>query len=384
VDFVSSFTARLTWTAPGDDGDVGVAWRYDVRYHTSSITDTSWGSATECTGEPDPGPAGSGETFVVTGLSRNTMYYFAVKTADEVPNWSGLSNVAQARTDSGFAPGPMVPVPAGTFTMGDGEAGCGEDEREVTLAHSFYLGQHEVTNQEYRDALQWAYDHGYVTATPASVSDNLGGSGEELLGLDRPGCGITFSAGIFSVDSGMENHPVVDASWYGAVAYCDWLSMRAGYERAYDHSTWLCNGGVPYSAQGYRLPTDAEWEYAAQFDDERSYPWGEEPPDCSRANCAACVGSPAPVGQYPPAPAALGLYDMAGNVWEWCNDWWQCDLGSEPCEDPTGPAYSEEDSWRVVRGGSYNDSYMRCAYRSSGQPWATSYFFVGFRCARSQ
>jgi formylglycine-generating enzyme required for sulfatase activity len=286
-------------------------------------------------------------------------------------------------TGSGPTPGPVVLIPAGTFTMGDGEAYCGVDEHEVTLTHDFYLGQTEVTNQEYRDALQWAYDNRYVTATSDSVLDNLDGSTEQLVDLDDSDCQIAFSGGTFAVESGKENHPMVDISWYGAAAYCDWLSMSEGLVRAYDHSTWECNSGDPYGAAGYRLPTDAEWEYAAQYDDERVYPWGNESPDCSRANYSSCFGSSTPVGSYPAAPASLGLYGMAGNVWEWCNDCHTCDLGSTPVVDPTGPSSG---SYRVLRGGSWGGSVngLRCAHRSWVYPWFAYRYLFGFRCARSQ
>jgi len=83
----------LTWTAPGDDGDVGTASEYDIRYSTEIINEENWDSATQVVGEPAPGPAGTQEIFTVTGLSTDTTYYFAMETADEVPNWSGLSNV---------------------------------------------------------------------------------------------------------------------------------------------------------------------------------------------------------------------------------------------------------------------------------------------------
>ena len=133
-----------------------------------------------------------------------------------------------------------------------------------------------------------------VTATTTSVSDNLDGSTEEILDLDDPDCEIEFSGGVFSLrDAGHGtngDHPVKEVTWYGAVAFCDWLNLYGGVARAYDHSTWECNGGDPYNAAGYRLPTDAEWEYAARYDDERIYPWGNQQPDCSRANYAGCVG----------------------------------------------------------------------------------------------
>lgn len=93
---LSSIT--LNWTAPGDDGGTGTASEYDIRYAASPITDANWNSATQVTGEPSPQSAGSSEQFVVSDLSQNTTYFFAIKTADEVPNWSDLSNVASATT----------------------------------------------------------------------------------------------------------------------------------------------------------------------------------------------------------------------------------------------------------------------------------------------
>ncbi len=97
---LTSNSAILAWTAPGNDGNIGQASAYDVRYSTSQITEANWSAATQAGGEPAPRIAGSSETFTVTGLSPNTTYYFALKTADEVPNWSGLSNVPSATTPS--------------------------------------------------------------------------------------------------------------------------------------------------------------------------------------------------------------------------------------------------------------------------------------------
>lgn len=90
----------LNWTAPGDDGNTGSASFYDIRYSTSPITDGNWEASDQASGEPDPQVAGSTESFAVTGLSPSTTYYFAIKTGDEVPNWSPLSNVISVATDA--------------------------------------------------------------------------------------------------------------------------------------------------------------------------------------------------------------------------------------------------------------------------------------------
>ena len=118
----------------------------------------------------------------------------------------------------------IVLVSAGSFVMGDGAAYCGVSERNVSLTRDFYLGQHEVTNQDYLEAVQWAYGHDYITATTSSVLDNLDGSTMELLDLDDGDCEIAFSGGVFSLsDAGHGdnngNHPVKEAPRYGAARY---------------------------------------------------------------------------------------------------------------------------------------------------------------------
>jgi Fibronectin type III domain len=106
-------SVTLTWTAPGDDGSAGTASQYDIRYSTSNIsgTDTTtwWNQASQCSGEPAPQAAGTTQTFIVTGLQAARTYYFVMKTADEVPNWSRFSNVAVKTTTA--APDTIPPAP---------------------------------------------------------------------------------------------------------------------------------------------------------------------------------------------------------------------------------------------------------------------------------
>jgi len=328
---------------------------------------------------------GTWDTGWSTTKTANHQYNSAgAKTINlEVKDTGGLTGdtTGIVAVSGGNMPIEMVLVPAGSLMMGDGSSYCGTTQHQVALTHSFYLGTCEVTNKEYRDALQWAYEHGRVTVTTAAVNDSLDGSTVELMHLGGHNV-ISFSEGTFLVAPAMDSFPVIDVSWYGAAAYCDWMSMQAELRRAYSHRDWECGRGNPYAAVGYRLPTEAEWEYAARYSDGRIYPWGSDAPTCAKANYGGCVGFTSKVRGYPTAPASLGLYDMAGNVWEWCNDWWQCDLGTLPVTDPRGPSSG---SCRVLRGGSWVDGgdNLRCAFRLLVQP-SFSYSYYGFRCARSQ
>jgi formylglycine-generating enzyme required for sulfatase activity len=364
-DTLTSFEADASACSDAQDAVSALQVRWD--WENDGMWDTDW-SATK-TANHQYGTVGT------------KTIRLSVKDTD-----GGTDDTTRTVTVTGPGPTPpeVVLVPAGMFEMGDGVANCGTQQHQVTLSHSFDLGDYEVTNREYRDALQWAYEHNYVTATSSAVNDNLDGSTVLLVDLASGYCQISFSGDVFTVYSGKENHPMVEVSWYGAVAYCDWVSMSQGLARAYNHSTWECNGGDPYSASGYRLPTDAEWEYAARYNDGRSYPWGNESPDCSLANYGGCVGSTAAVGSYPAGATSLGMYDMAGNVWEWCNDWLTCDLGTSSQSNPTGPSAG---SFRVLRGGSwyYNSvDLLRCAARYHNYPSDTDDYDLGFRCARSQ
>ena len=104
---------ELAWTAPGDDGGTGLATEYEIRYSLSVINDANWSSATPVASQPTPAVAGTAETYLVTGLSSATIYYFAIKTADEVPNWSGLSNLVSLSTGADQTP----PAAIGDLTV---------------------------------------------------------------------------------------------------------------------------------------------------------------------------------------------------------------------------------------------------------------------------
>jgi hypothetical protein len=127
----TAVSITLTWTAPGDDGSSGTASVYDIRYSTSPITDANWDGAVQVDDEPSPQTAGSNESFTVGGLNPDTTYYFVVKTADEVPNWSGLSNVSSASTIDNIPPAAIDDLAAIEINLPGGIA----DSRVMTSGH---------------------------------------------------------------------------------------------------------------------------------------------------------------------------------------------------------------------------------------------------------
>ena len=284
----------------------------------------------------------------------------------------------------------FVAVAPGTFMMGSPTTEDGrhdnEAQHQVTLTHSIYVQATEVTNQQYRDMAQWAYDNGHVTATASGLYDNLDGSTQILKHLGAQYYEIAFSAGVFSCIN--PTHPVKYVTWYGSVAYCDWLSLQQGLPRAYNHSTGECNAGNPYGAPGYRLPTEAEWEYACRAGTQTPFSTGSCLDAGTEANYdgrypyTGCptgpyVGWTVPAGSYP--ANALGLYDMHGNLWEWCNDWYGA--YGEIVTDPVGAGVG---GFRVIRGGSWISvaRYGRAALRRGFAPSSVSYY-LGFRVVRS-
>ncbi len=299
-------------------------------------------------------------------------------------------------------PQGMVLVPAGEFQMGcHAETGedCYSDELPVHAVYidAIYLDRYEVTNQQYADGLNWALSQGDLITVNSGVVCQAG------TGTSYPYCDttssssysrITWDGSTFGVVSGKEDHPMVMVSWYGVVAYANWRSAMQARPLCYNLSTWTCN----FDVNGYRLPTEAEWEKAARgglYSPYYRYPWGDTV-DGSMADYWNS-GDPyetgpypwtTPVGyydgdQYPPGvdmANGYGLYDMAGNVYEWCNDWYSSTFyACTQYDNPHGPSGG---TYRVVRGGSWghDTSDLRCAHRGGSSP-ANLYLVFGFRLA---
>ena len=301
--------------------------------------------------------------------------------------------------DDDAVPEGMCKIPAGSFSMGDHYNAGGSYERPVhdVYISTFFMDKYEVSNEKMREVMQWAYDNGKISATASTVR-NAEGNQQELLDLDSSYCQISFSSGIFSVDTGKTNFPCIEITWYGSQAYCNYKSDMEGLNRCIDFSDWSCN----WSSNGYRLPTEAEWEKAARGGLSSNYfPWASsggsygshidgskanywdsgDPWDNATTPCGYYDGNQTPAGVD--MANGYGLYDMAGNVWEWNNDWfsssWYSQAGSTNA-NTRGPTSGSD---RVFRGGSWSSDavYTRCAYRYLSTP-DFSYYYIGFRCVR--
>jgi len=235
----------------------------------------------------------------------------------------------------------MVFVPAGEFTMG-GNVYYHEKPIHLVILNAFRIDQTEVTHAMFAAFLN---EH-----------SNLLGDRLTALDITDGDVHIHLVDGLWQADQDYEAHPVVEVTWYGAVAYCSWA--------------------------GRRLPTEAEWEKAARGTDGRTYPWGNDAPAADWLNFNNHVGDTTEAGRYPNGASPYGALDMAGNVWEWTADWYaQNYYVNSPSINPPGP---DSGVFRVLRGGawSYRDTYARSMHRSKGAPFV-SHDFIGFRCARS-
>ena len=247
-------------------------------------------------------------------------------------------------------PDGMVLIPAGEFEMGSHTGKNNERPAHTVYLDAFYMDIYEVTNAQYKV---------FVDANPQWQKDNIPEEYHDGVYL-RLWDGNTYP-------EGKANHPVIYVSWYAAMAYAEWA--------------------------GKRLPTEAEWEKAARGGlVGKAYPSGDTL-DTSPANYARHFGAPIAVGQYP--PNGYGLYDMAGNISEWCLDEYDPDFyATSPRENPFSKGKRQatisgfkkvKEKKRVLRGGCWSDNglFLRVAYRDWGPQNYTS-VFRGFRCVKDK
>ncbi len=284
-----------------------------------------------------------------------------------------LTNMVPVTVEQMPPPRPdMVKIAGGTFDMGDHHNVGSSNERPVhsVTLDTFYMDQYEVTNQKFADYLNSAYAQGMVLVS-SNVVYQVGGSGQALADTNASSSWskISWSGSSFTAMAGYEFHPIVEVSWYGACHYANWRSNEDNFTPCYDEAIWDCD----FQADGYRLPTEAEWEYAARGGAHTpyyQYPWNLNDINSGDANYDFNIGTTVDVGNY--AANGYGLYDISGNVWEWCHDWYDSSYYSNsPSSNPTGPTSG---SLRVLRGGSWYSSALdlRSAARTGNHPVSRS------------
>jgi formylglycine-generating enzyme required for sulfatase activity len=342
--------------------------------------------------QPTLGIAPAGNQTVLFWPTTFTNYVLQSTTNLASPNWGlvtdavpvtvknavtiTVSNALPARFFRLYNTNPpagLALIPAGAFTMGDNLDGETDAVPISVTVSGFYMDTNLVSYSQWQMVYNWATNHGF--------------------GFVHAGLGKA------------ANHPVYAVSWYDVVKWSNARSQQAGLTPVYYTDAGLTqvytNGQVTvyvnWAAKGYRLPTEAEWEKAARGGlSGQRFPWGNTISE-SQANYFGdtvisydfgpngfnaignyptdSVGT-SPVGYF--AANGYELYDMAGNVFEWCGDWYGTPYGQPTTTNPTGPASG---STRVLRGGywSYVASYSRCAYRFDCYPFIADNSF-GFRC----
>jgi formylglycine-generating enzyme required for sulfatase activity len=238
-----------------------------------------------------------------------------------------------------------VTVNGGTFQMGSDNGEFDEQPVHTVTVNTFYINKYEITNSQYCE---------FLNARGVAPDGSYGGI--DYIDIDITGCQITYSGNQFIPENGKDSHPVNYVTWDGAGAYCVWA--------------------------GVRLPTEAEWEFAARGGNQSlGYIYsGSDNVDDVGWYVTNAVNESHPVGQK--LPNELGLYDMSGNVWEWCSDWYSSGYyGISPTSNPQGP---DSGTNHAVRGGSYliSGDNLRSANRQDAGNWG--WISVGFRCVKNQ
>lgn len=236
----------------------------------------------------------------------------------------------------------MIAIPQGPFTMG-GASGAADERpaHQVTLP-SYSIDRFPVTNEQFAEFL--------------NAAGHTNGRGERLFDYDDPDARIHRAGERWAADGGYEHHPVVEVTWVGARDYCAW--------------------------RGKRLPTEAEWEKAARGTDARRFPWGDAPPEATRARFAAAYNATAAVRAHRAGASPYGVQDMAGNAWQWVSSAYRpypyrADDGREDLA--TGPV-------RATRGGGHDSTAAEITTTQRGRNLSrnprSGHHNISFRCAK--
>ncbi len=237
----------------------------------------------------------------------------------------------------------MVNIPGGEFTMGANDGSIDAKPAHRVKVDGFLMDQTEVTQEVYQK----------ITGKNPARRKN-------------------------------PRNPVEQATWVAAVKFCNARSLQEGLTPCYDTNTWKCD----FSANGYRLPTEAEWEYACRAGTATAYYFGDRPDQLKAYAWFQANSDSKPHVVAGKKPNPWGLYDMAGNLWEWCNDFYDAKYYQKsPAENPRGPDRGEK---RVLKGGAWSSSADDCASWARGcdESGATDICLTmdsdGFRCVRKK
>ncbi|RKU24994.1 hypothetical protein C6499_15805 [Candidatus Poribacteria bacterium] len=338
------------------DGKTEEQWRHILNQARDTLKDTQKRQEhlTTLLSQEDPHESEFLDTEFIPAETPQTASEL-ISSVNELQNSEALSpttsEITSAPAISNFdVPAEMVVIPAGEFLMGSNDEDANASEKPVhpVYVNAFYIDKYPVTNDQYK---------AFLDACPQWEKNSIltdYHSGNYLRTWHRN-----------NYPKGAANHPVVNVSWYAAMAYAQWAEKR--------------------------LPTEAEWEKAARGGlTGKKYPWGDQI-DTTKANYGENIGQTTPIGEYPPND--YGVYDIIGNVWEWCLDEHIFDFyAASPRRNPIAGGdityvlnnFISLKTYRVLRGGSWMSipRYVRVAPRFRFTP-SHSINNVGFRCARS-